>query len=302
MKFFNCLLFLISNMAMSQQLIQLYESSIPNSKVDASVTEKSEVGADGILRISNVTEPTLTVFLPESGKSNGTSIIICPGGGYWILAAGHEGADVARQFVKMGVTAFVLKYRLPDAQIQTNPAIAPWQDAQRAIQLVRERASEWNIDPTKIGILGFSAGGHLASTAGTKFENSVIDNNKQISLRPDFMVLVYPVISADPAITHQGSFEKLLGINSTAEKRMEYSSDRFVSKDTPPTFLVHASDDGGVSPQNSIVFYQALLEKKVPVELHLYQQGGHGFGLKNSTTPDLWMDRLRNWLKTNKWI
>lgn len=302
MKIFLSTLLLLSSKIMAQQIVQLYETRIPNSKVDVSVKEKSEIGADGILRINNVVEPTLTVFLPAHGRRNGTSVIICPGGGYGILAAGHEGTAVAQEFVKMGVTAFVLKYRLPDARIQLNPAIAPLQDAQRAIQLIRERAKDWDLDPTKIGIMGFSAGGHLASTAGTKFGKSFIANDRQVSLRPDFMVLIYPVISSDTAIYHSGSFESLLGVTNTNQKRLEYSNDKFVSKETPPAFLVHAADDGGVSPLNSLVFYEALLKNKVPAELHLYQQGGHGFGLKNSTTNDLWMERLKNWLKANKWI
>ena len=302
MKYYFFLLLLLSCTTMEPQIVKLYETTIPNSKVDISVNEKSEVGADGILRISNVIEPTLTVFQPENGRGNGTAVVICPGGGYSILAAGHEGTDVANEFVKMGVTAFVLKYRLPDVRLQLNPAIAPLQDAQRAIQLIRERASDWNIDPKKIGILGFSAGGHLASTAGTKFDKPVIENSNQISLRPDFMVLVYPVISSDTAIYHGGSFEKLLGVGNTTQTRLEYSGDKHVSKNTPPTFLIHASDDGAVSPLNSIVFYEALLKNRVPAELHLYQHGGHGFGLINPTTSDLWMDRLKNWLKANKWI
>ncbi len=302
MKMFLSTLLLLSTNAMAQQIIQLYEIAIPNSKVDTAVKEKSEIGADGILRMSNVVEPTLTVFLPEIGKGNGTAVIICPGGGYGILASGHEGAEVAQEFVKMGVTAFVLKYRLPDVRIQLNPAIAPLQDAQRAIQLIRVRAMDWDIDPTKIGIMGFSAGGHLASMAGTKFDKPLIDYIKGISLRPDFMVLIYPVISSYPTIIHGGSFEKLLGIGSTAEKHLEYSSDKHVRINTPPTFLVHASDDEGVAPQNSVVFYQALLKNKVFAELHIYQQGGHGFGMINPTTSDSWMDRLKNWLKANKWI
>lgn len=300
MKYYIFLLLLLSCTTMEQQTTPLYKTTIPNAKVDAAVEEKSELGDDGILRISNVIEPTLTVFQPEKG--NGTAVIICPGGGYSILAAGHEGTDVAKEFVKMGVTAFVLKYRLPDARLQLNPAIAPLQDAQRAIQLIRERASDWNIDPKKIGILGFSAGGHLASTVGTKFDKPVIENSNQISLRPDFIVLIYPVISSDTAIYHGSSFEKLLGAGNTTQTRLEYSSDQHVSKDTPPTFLVHASDDGGVSSLNSVAFYEVLLKNKVPAELHLYQLGGHGFGLINPTTSDLWMDRLKNWLKTNKWI
>ena len=302
MKYYFFLLLILSCTTMESQIVKLYETTIPNSKVDISVNEKSEVGEDGILRISNAIEPTLTVFQPENGKGNGTAVIICPGGGYSILASGHEGADVAKEFVKMGVTAFVLKYRLPDVRLQLSPAIAPLQDAQRAIQLIRERAKDWKVDAKKIGILGFSAGGHLASTAGTKFGKPVIENSKQTSVRPDFMVLIYPVISSDTAIYHGGSFEKLLGVANTTETRLEYSGDKHVSKNTPPTFLVHASDDGGVIPLNSIVFYEALLKNKVPAELHLYQHGGHGFGLINPTTSDLWMDRLKNWLKTNKWI
>lgn len=302
MKFlFVVLNFLICN-AMAQQLIPLYNGTVPNSKQDASVIEKSDVDANGILRISEVTLPTLSVYLPEPGKANGAAVIICPGGGYWILAAGHEGEDVAKEFVKIGVTAFVLKYRLPDARIQINPEIAPLQDAQRAIQLVRERAAEWKIEKNKIGIMGFSAGGHLASTAGTKFVTPLIENGTPETIRPDFMILIYPVISAELAIAHGGSFEKLVGKNSSMEKRNEYSSEKLVTPQTPPAFLVHASDDGGVSSLNSVVMYEALIKNRIPAELHLYQGGGHGFGLKNKTTEDFWFDRLKNWMKMNKWL
>lgn len=260
------------------------------------------MGTDGILRISDVTEPSLTIYQPEARISNGTAVIICPGGGYWILAAGHEGADVAKKFTEMGVTAFVLKYRLPDSRLQPNPTIAPLQDAQRALQLVRERASEFRIDPTKVGILGFSAGGHLASTAATKFKNPTIENPTKINLRPDFQILIYPVISSDPAIAHGGSFEKLLGKESAAELRNAYSSDKRVTPQTPRAFLVHASDDGGVSSLNSVRYYEALLQSGVQAELHLYQRGGHGFGLENPTTYDEWFDRLKNWMMANGWL
>jgi acetyl esterase/lipase len=302
MKFLLITLNFLIGSAMAQQIIPLYNGAIPNSKVDASVIEKSSVDANGILRINEVTLPTLAVYQPEPGKANGTAVIICPGGGYWILAASHEGEDVAKEFVKVGVTAFVLKYRLPDSRIQLNPEIAPLQDVQRAIQLVRERATEWKIESTKIGIMGFSAGGHLASTAGTKFNQPQIEKATPENIRPDFMILIYPVISAEPAIAHGGSFEKLTGKTSSMEKRNEYSSEKLVTKQTPPAFLVHASDDGGVSSLNSVVMYEALLKNKVPVELHLYQGGGHGFGLKNKTTEDLWFDRLKNWMKMNKWL
>ncbi|NOS90686.1 MAG: alpha/beta hydrolase [Cyclobacteriaceae bacterium] len=300
-----CLLFLCFNSLsslMAQPTIPLYSSGIPNSISNKTILEKQDMGTDGILRISDVTEPSLTIYQPEARISNGTAVIICPGGGYWILAAGHEGADVAKKFTEMGVTAFVLKYRLPDSRLQTNPTIAPLQDAQRALQLVRERASEFRIDPTKVGILGFSAGGHLASTASTQFQNPKIDNPTKISLRPDFQILIYPVISSDPAIAHGGSFEKLVGKESTSVQRNAYSSEKQVTKQTPPAFLVHASDDGAVSSLNSVRYYEAFLQNQVPAELHIYQRGGHGFGLKNPTTNDEWFDRLKNWMKANGWL
>jgi acetyl esterase/lipase len=302
MKIFFFLLFLLFlSTTMAQQILPLY-TTIPNSKTDPSVKEKSETTKEGILLISEVVEPTLTVFLPAKGKGNGTAVVICPGGGYWIVAAGHEGYDVAKEFAAVGVAAFVLKYRLPDSRIQINPEIAPLQDAQRAIQLVRERAKEWNINPSRVGIMGFSAGGHLASTVGTKFNQPVIETKAEINLRPDFMILIYPVISSDTLIAHKGSFEKLLGKNSSNEKLSLYSNEKQVTAQTPPTFLVHASDDDGVSALNSTVFYEALLKSKVPAELHVYQNGGHGFGMKNPTTKDAWMDRLMNWMRANKWL
>ena len=300
-----CLLFLCFNSLsslMAQPTIPLYSSGIPNSIPNTTIREKQETGADGILRISDVVEPSLTVYQPETRIANGTAVIICPGGGYWILASGHEGADVAKKFTEMGVTAFVLKYRLPDSRLQPNPTIAPLQDAQRALQLVRERASEFRIDPTKVGILGFSAGGHLASTAATQFKNPTIENPTKINLRPDFQILIYPVISSDPAIAHGGSFEKLVGKERTPAQRSVYSSEKQVTQQTPPAFLVHASDDGGVSALNSVRYYEALLQNKVSAELHLYQRGGHGFGLNNPTTEDVWFDRLKNWMKANGWL
>jgi acetyl esterase/lipase len=304
MRIFLAILFLCSvfESTMSQQILPLYVGTIPNSKSDASVREKTEVGEDGILRISEVIEPTLTVYLPDKSIAKGTAVVICPGGGYWIVAAGHEGTDVAKELVAAGIAAFVVKYRLPDSRTQISPEIAPLQDVQRAFQLVRERAKEWNVNPTQVGIMGFSAGGHLASTAGTKFNKPVIENKNQVNLRPDFMILVYPVISSDPAIAHKGSFDKLLKASNSSEKLLEYSSEKQVTVQTPPTFLIHASDDEAVSSLNSVAFYEALIRNKVPVELHIYQNGGHGFGLKNKSTTDVWMDRLKNWLKANKLI
>lgn len=281
--------------------LELYPNkNIPNA-IPGPDEEKSET-SDGILRISNIRKPTLTVFLPAAGKANGTAIVICPGGGYGIVAAGHEGYDVAKKFNEMGIAAFVLKYRLPNPKNQPDPSIAPLQDAQQAILTVRTNAKKWNINPGRIGIMGFSAGGHLASTAGTHYNKVLVDDPEKTSVRPDFMILIYPVISANTSIGHAGSFKSLLGDNPDPEKLNSYSNESQVNENTPPTFLVHASDDKGVHPDNSIVFYQALIKNNVPAEMHIYQKGGHGFGMINPTTKDAWMDRCKNWLDQNGWL
>jgi acetyl esterase/lipase len=242
------------------------------------------------------------MYTASSEAPGGTAIIICPGGGYGILAASHEGSDVAKLFTQWGITAFVLKYRLPDDSIMIDKTIGPLQDAQRAIQLVRENAAKWNIDPNKIGIMGFSAGGHLAATASTHFNKAVIDNPGNISLRPDFSILAYPVISFTDSLAHIGSRNNLIGKNPSREKIKEFSNELQVTAQTPPAFLVHASDDNGVKPANSISYYEALLKNNVSAELHLYQKGGHGFGLNNKTTNDKWTERLKNWLQSNKYL
>ncbi|MEP6727326.1 MAG: alpha/beta hydrolase [Bacteroidota bacterium] len=281
----------------AQEIIPLYKN-VPNSKPIVN-REKSEMGKDGILRISKVSEPTLMVFLPPKEKANGTAVIICPGGGYGILAASHEGTDVAKVFNEWGVTAFVLKYRLPDDSIMEQKEIGPLQDAQRAIQMVRLDEKKWGIAANKIGIMGFSAGGHLASTAGTHFNKAVIENKTGTSLRPDFMILLYPVISFTDSLAHMGSRTNLIGKNPSQEKINYYSGELQVTKQTPPTFLVHAKDDGGVKVANSIAFYDALQKNGVPAEIHLYEKGGHGFGMNNKTSDDKWMDWLKTWMEKN---
>jgi len=280
----------------------LYEDKIPN-EVAGPDEEKSEIKYENkITLISKVRKPTLTAFLPPKDKANGTAVIICPGGGYSFVAASHEGTDIARKFNELGIAAFVLKYRLPDAKVTSNPEITPLQDAQQALLTVKKRAAEWNINPSRIGIMGFSAGGHLASTVGTHFQKVVVPNKAGANVRPDFMILIYPVISGNPEISHQGSFNNLIGKSAPADKVKEYSNELQVTAQTPPTFLVHASDDDVVKSENSIVFYQALLRHKVPAELHIYQKGSHGFGLHNSTTTDNWFDRCSNWLISNGWL
>jgi len=286
----------------SQTIIPLYKDSIPNSKPSPNEESSTYEGENKILIVHNVSRPSLTVFLQPKEKASGAAVIICPGGGYSILAASHEGYDVAKKLNEMGVAAFVLKYRIPDDKTMLNKEIGPLQDAQRAIQIVRERAVEWNINPSRIGIMGFSAGGHLASTAGTHFNKAVIENKNNTSLRPDFMVLVYPVISFTDSIGHIGSRDNLLGKNPSEEKIRAYSGELQVVANTPPAFLVHAGNDDVVKVQNSIRFYEAEQKNNIPAEMHIYPKGGHGFGMNNPTTKDLWMERLKNWLDLNGWL
>jgi acetyl esterase/lipase len=296
-KIFLCLLACnLIILAKAQTTINLYTEKVPNS-IPSTEEEKTDIDQKGILRISKVTVPALTVYLPPKEKANGTAVIICPGGGYGILAAGHEGVDVAKRFNEMGVTAFVLKYRLPSDKIMVNKEIGPIQDAQRAIEIVRTRAKEWSINKNRIGIVGFSAGGHLASTAGTHFQNNYLNPGKKANLRPDFMILGYPVISFSDSIGHRGSRNNLLGENPSPEKIIEYSNELQVTKKTPPTFLVHAMDDKGVPVQNSVHFYEALQKNKVASEIYLYEKGGHGFGMNNPTSDVKWMDLAETWMK-----
>lgn len=284
--------------AMAQEEVPLY-NVVPNSKPAAN-TEKSETGADGVLRISNVSLPTITVYKAEN--PNGTAVIICPGGGYRILAASHEGSDVAKVFNDWGITAFVLKYRIPDDRTMLDKSIGPLQDAQRAIQLVRQNAKEWGVNPKRIGIMGFSAGGHLAASLSTRYNENVISNPKKISLRPDFSILIYPVISFSDSIGHKGSRENLIGKKASDWKIKKYSNELNVNKKTPPAFLVHAKDDKGVVYYNSIAYLEALQKNNVPATLRLFEKGGHGFGMNNKTTEEKWMDDLRTWMKERKFL
>jgi acetyl esterase/lipase len=284
----------------AQKNFPLYDGPIPNSR--KSPNEEITEQRDGITIISKISIPSITVFQAPAGKANGTAVIIFPGGGYWVNAHGHEGIDVAKRFNEMGVTAFVVKYRIPDDKTMQNREIGPLQDAQQAIHLVRERAAEWNVKSNRIGIMGFSAGGHLASTLGTHYEKPVIENVGTASLRPDFMILIYPVISFVDSVGHMGSREQLIGKEPADDKILYYSNELQVNEKTPPSFLVHASDDDAVKSENSIRFYQALVRNKVGAELHLYERGGHGFGMTNKTTNDQWMDRCFNWLQSNGWL
>jgi acetyl esterase/lipase len=273
--------------------IPLYPDGVPNSKsAPATYIEKN---GDG--HASFVSIPTLTPFFPEKGKANGTAVVICPGGGYGGLAMDKEGYAVAKEFNKVGVTAFVLKYRLPSDLIMVDKTIGPLQDAQKAMVLIRKNAAEWGLNPAKVGIMGFSAGGHLASTAGTHFDKAVIDN-KGISVRPDFMLLLYPVISFGE-YANKGSRDKLVGLAPTTGQIELYSNEKQVTPTTPPTFIVQAGDDKVVLPQNSLMFYEALLKNNIKAEMHLYQAGGHGFGLVNPRSDQRWFGWCASWLTAN---
>lgn len=278
-------------------IVPLYTGTVPNNK-NVSDRETS-VTSNNVTRISKVLTPTLTIFRPD--KPNGQAVVICPGGGYTILAFDKEGTRVAEELNKWGITAVVLKSRLPDDSLQHNRSLAPLQDAQEAIRYVRRHAKEWKIAADKIGIMGFSAGGHLASTAATHFNFKADETNADTtSCRPDFAILIYPVISFDSSFTHKGSRNNLVGAQAPEEQIRFFSNELQVTSKTPPSFLVHAGDDGAVPAENSIRYYQACIRNKVPAELHLYPAGGHGFGLNNKTTNDQWLERLRNWLQTVK--
>ena len=277
----------------------LYSGKIPNLKdVPDGEIRSFDPQVDSLS--SNVSRPTLKVFLPADTVRNRAAVIVCPGGGYHTLLTVREGSRVAQRFNEEGVAGFVLKYRHPNDANLEDKTIAPLQDAQRAIQIVREHAAEWGIDPNQIGIMGFSAGGHVAATAGTHYDDPVIDNPQGTSLRPDFMLLIYPVISCRDGITHGGSRQMLLGATPTEEQIKRFSNEEQVSSTTPPTYLTHANDDTVVPIENSLLFYQALRRNGIPAELHIYSKGEHGYLQEPSY--EEWMDDCVQWMARNGWI
>jgi acetyl esterase/lipase len=259
-------------------------------------------GAPGAKGTEDVDKPTLTIWLPPADKANGAAVVICPGGGYGALAIDHEGKQIAEWLNKRGVTAFMLKYRI--APRYRHPA--PLQDAQRAMRTVRARAKEWKLDPKRIGIWGFSAGGHLASTAGTHFDDGNADAKdpiERVSCRPDFLILCYPVITLEAPYTHKGSRNNLLGEKPDDKLVQSLCNEKQVTAKTPPTFLFHTNGDDGVVPENSILFYMALRKAKVPAELHIYEKGPHGVGLaQKDPVLKSWPDRLEAWLKARGYL
>lgn len=263
--------------------------------------EKEIHKRNGVLRISKVQEPTIEIYLPAKSNANGQAMLILPGGGYGILAYDWEGTDIAKFLNGKGVTGIVVKYRLPSSVSQIDKHNVPLIDAQRALRLVRSKAKEFNIDAGKIGIMGFSAGGHLASTLGTHFNEKVyepVDEIDAVSARPDFMALGYPVITFGQQSTHKGSQKNLLGEEPEPEMISHFSNEKQVTSDTPPTFLVHATDDTAVPVENSLVFFEALKGKGVPATLHVYPKGGHGFSLaREDMHLRSWTERLFEWME-----
>jgi len=289
MKTIFALLFLINaNYTYSQSMkINLWpEGEIPLS-IKNNIQEQVE--STDMVRIGKVQVPQLEVYLPNKRSASGQAVIICPGGGYAILAYDWEGTDIAKLLNAKGIAAFVLKYRLPDPLSSTAPDQVPLMDAKQAMRIVRARATEWNVNPNKIGIMGFSAGGHLASTFSTHFEEDT---------KPNFSILIYPLISMDKSITHMGSRNNLIGNDPTSALIKLYSNELQVTSNTPPTFLIHATDDDVVPVENSLLYYQALKINKVPTEMHIYPAGGHGFGLANGNKSlESWPNLMIEWIK-----
>ncbi|MGM0532608.1 MAG: alpha/beta hydrolase [Bacteroidota bacterium] len=278
--------------------LPLWEKDIPNYR---STNETEQTDTNGIVRISNVQKPDMAVYLPSKSNATGQAVVICPGGGYSILAYDWEGTDIAKWLNSEGIAGIVLKYRLPGSESNIVRHKSPLLDAQRAIRLTRYHAGEWNIDPDRVGVMGFSAGGHLASTLGTHFDERMTgaeDPAAMASCRPDFMVLVYSVISFDPEYGHMGSRNNLLGEDPGQQLVDRFSNEKQVTPNTPPTFLIHAGDDEGVPVQNSLMFYKALQENDVPAEMHIYPEGGHGFGLAlENEHLHTWTDLCIDWMK-----
>jgi acetyl esterase/lipase len=275
--------------------IPLWSNEVPGAIISGNYKEVPVLENGIVNNVSKVTTPTLTIFVPEN--PNGTAIVICPGGGYAYLAINKEGFKVAKWLNTIGITAFVLKNRLPSDEIMKDKTIGPLQDAQEAMRYVRRNAKKWAIDTQKVGVIGFSAGGHLASTLSTHYKDEVYKVKDTISARPDFSILIYPVISMEENSTHKGSRKNLLGTAPSTALVEKYSNERQIDSSTPPTYIVHAVDDKTVPVENSIQYFLALKNNKVPCEIHFYEKGSHGFGLGNNGTSKNWTIQCEEWLR-----
>lgn len=278
--------------------LKLWPDGIPGSKTDPSYVEKITITDGRVTRCEKVVTPDLTVFLPAPEKANGAAVLICPGGGYGVLAFDHEGNAIARWLNDNGIAGIILKYRLPSDQIMIDKSTGPLQDAQEAMRVIRRNAPEWKIDPKKVGVIGFSAGGHLASTISTHYAEKVYVVEDNTNSRPDFSLLIYPVVSLDTTITHRGTRNNLLGLKPDAKQVQRFSNELQINADTPPAFLVHSADDRAVPVMNSIGYFRGLQKNNIPAELHVFQKGGHGYGLSpNGGTESSWPDLCIRWLK-----
>jgi len=284
----------VDAIAPAPTMMPLFDGAIPNSR-----PTPDEEGPSGFMQgITNVSRPTLQVFLPAKAKANGTSIVLLPGGGYAGLSIAMELDGVARNLQDHGYAAFIVKYRMPSDKTMIDMTIGPLQDAQQAVRQVRVHASEWKIDANKVGVMGFSAGGHLAATLGTHFDKAYIDNPDNVSLRPDFMVLVYPVITMKLGVTDIGTRRHLLGDEPAEEQVKLFSNELQVTERTPPTLLLHAADDQIVDVDNSVLFFEALRHHHVPVDMTIFHKGDHGFF---PLARDEWEAVIFRWLEHNGW-
>ncbi len=291
------------NLLAQPKVLKLWPDGIPGSKNDPSYVENIITTDGRVTRANNVVTPDLTVCLPDPATANGAAVLICPGGGYGTLAFDHEGNAIARWLNDNGIAGIILKYRLPSARIMVDKSTGPLQDAQEAMRVIRRNAASWKIDPGKVGVIGFSAGGHLASTISTHYADKVYEVKDNTSARPDFSLLIYPVITMDTVFTHRGTRNNLIGPDPTEKNVLRFSNEKQVNAETPPAFLVHSSDDNAVPVLNSISYYEALVKNKVVAELHIFQKGGHGYGLApKGGTESSWPGLCLIWLKKNKII
>ena len=286
----------------AQTTMPLYEegkvpNSIPTTVLSDTIYGRSRLtGHDTSVVVPRTIMPTLTVFAPAAGKATNIAVIVCSGGAYFKVSDAIEGFPAAEKLAAAGITAFVLHYRVPRSDLMPNKETGPIQDAQYAIRFVREHAATYGIDPHRLGIMGFSAGGHLVSTVGTHFDHCYIDNPLGTNLRPDLMILVYPVISFADSLTHILSRRNLIGPDIAPEKVREYSNELQVTDSTPPTFITHAIDDPVVKVANTLHFAAALEQHHVPVKLFIYAKGGHGFGVDNDKASVQWIDPCIQWI------
>lgn len=293
------LIFILTHVMAQDFQIKLWPDGAPNKSTPPGKLKSYE--SNGILLYENISDAELFVYQPKAEINTGAAVVICPGGGYKVEAIDHEGFQIAEYLQTIGVTGIVLKYRLPYGNSEV-----PLSDALQAIRLVRSKAGNWKINPEKIGIAGSSAGGHLASTAGTHYDLgdlSAKDPVAKYSSRPNFMLLLYPVVSFREDVGHMGSRKNLMGLTNDWKKVKFFCNELWVTPETPPTFMVLADDDHSVSPENSISFYRALKKNDVPAELHIFAKGGHGFGMTKHDIPvDKWPGLFADWLKSMKII